>query len=420
MSIKNASVDVAVIGGGPAGLAAALAAKEAGADQVLVIERDFELGGILQQCVHDGFGILKFGERLPGPAYMERYIDAVSQRDIKVMVDSMVLELTSDRTLYVASPIEGLVEVRAKAVVLAMGCRERTRSQIWLPGTRPAGIYTAGTVQRYINMEGILPGHKVVILGSGDVGLIMARRLTLIGTEVEGVYEVMSKPGGLTRNIVQCLEDYNIPLYLSHTVIDIHGEKRLTGVTVAKVDADRRPLPGTERFISCDTLVLSVGLIPENELSYDAGVELHPVTGGPVVDECMATSLPGVFAAGNVVAVFDLVDYVSDIGEIAGRAAARYAAGESNDGPAIKLNPGANVNFVLPQVVHPIHLTEPVAFYLRVKESKESANVFVKSGSALIKQVPQIVVRPPEMVSFVLTPTEISRAGNFDLIVSVE
>lgn len=420
MSIKNVSADVAVIGGGPAGLAAALAAKDAGADQVLVIERDFELGGILQQCVHDGFGILKFKERLPGPAYMERYIDAVSRADIKVLVDSMVLELTSDCTLYVASPAEGLVEVHAKAVVLAMGCRERTRSQIWLPGTRPAGIYTAGTVQRYINMEGILPGRKVVILGSGDVGLIMARRLTLVGAEVEGVYEVMPQPGGLTRNIVQCLEDYNIPLHLSHTITNIHGEKRLTGVTVAKVDANRRPLPETERFVSCDTLVLSVGLIPENELSYDAGVELHPVTGGPVVDESMATSLPGVFAAGNVVAVFDLVDYVSDIGETAGRAAVRFAFGERNDGLVIQVKPGANVNFVLPQMVHPLHLIEPVTFYLRVKESKESAKVFVKSGGTLIKQVPQVVVRPPEMVSFALTPAEIAKAKNCDLVVSVE
>lgn len=420
MSIRSMNVDVAVVGGGPAGLAAALAAKEAGAKKVLVLERDFELGGILQQCVHDGFGLLKFGERLPGPAYMQRYIDAVAQTDVQVMVDSMVLELTPERTLYVASPTEGLLGVQAKAVVLAMGCRERTRSQIWLPGTRPAGIYTAGTVQRYINMEGILPGRRVVILGSGDVGLIMARRLTLEGAEVEGVYEVMSQPGGLTRNIVQCLEDYNIPLYLSHTVIDIHGEKRLTGVTVARVSGDCRPVPGTARFIPCDTLVLSVGLIPENELSREAGVELHPVTGGPVVDESMATNLPGVFAAGNVVAVFDLVDYVSATGEIAGRAAARYAAGELKDGPVLKVIPGTNVNFVLPQAVHPVRTTEPVTFYLRVKEAREPAKVVVRAAGGVIKQVPQMVVRPPEMVSFVLTPAEMTMAGSSDLVVSVE
>ncbi|MDI3522846.1 MAG: hypothetical protein PWP43_1028 [Bacillota bacterium] len=414
------NVDVAVVGGGPAGLAAALAAKEAGAPRVLVLERDFELGGILQQCVHDGFGLLKFGERLPGPAYMQRYIDALAQTDVKVLTDSMVLELTPERTLYVASPAAGLLAVQAGAVVLAMGCRERTRNQIWLPGTRPAGIFTAGAVQRYINMEGILPGRRVVILGSGDVGLIMARRLTLEGAEVEGVYEVMPQPGGLTRNIVQCLEDYNIPLHLSHTVVDIHGEKRLTGVTVAQVGPDRRPVPGTERYIPCDTLVLSVGLIPENELSRGAGVELHPVTGGPVVDESMATGLPGVFAAGNAVAVFDLVDYVSATGEVAGRSAARYAAGELRDGPALAVQPGANVSFVLPQRLHPERVHAGVAFYLRVKESKERAKVVVRAGGEVVKTLLQVVVRPPEMISFTLTAPELARAGAADLVVSVE
>lgn len=414
------NVDVAVVGGGPAGLAAALAAKEAGAPRVLVLERDFELGGILQQCVHDGFGLLRFGERLPGPAYMQRYIDALAQTDVKVLTDSMVLELTPERTLYVASPAAGLLAVQAGAVVLAMGCRERTRNQIWLPGTRPAGIFTAGAVQRYINMEGILPGRRVVILGSGDVGLIMARRLTLEGAEVEGVYEVMPQPGGLTRNIVQCLEDYNIPLHLSHTVVDIHGEKRLTGVTVAQVGPDRRPVPGTERYIPCDTLVLSVGLIPENELSRGAGVELHPVTGGPVVDESMATGLPGVFAAGNAVAVFDLVDYVSATGEVAGRSAARYAAGELRDGPALAVQPGANVSFVLPQRLHPERVHAGVAFYLRVKESKERAKVLVRAGGEVVKTLLQVVVRPPEMISFTLTAPELARAGAADLVVSVE
>lgn len=414
------NVDVAVVGGGPAGLAAALAAKEAGAPRVLVLERDFELGGILQQCVHDGFGLLRFGERLPGPAYMQRYIDALAQTDVKVLTDSMVLELTPERTLYVASPAAGLLAVQAGAVVLAMGCRERTRNQIWLPGTRPAGIFTAGAVQRYINMEGILPGRRVVILGSGDVGLIMARRLTLEGAEVEGVYEVMPQPGGLTRNIVQCLEDYNIPLHLSHTVVDIHGEKRLTGVTVAQVGPDRRPVPGTERYIPCDTLVLSVGLIPENELSRGAGVELHPVTGGPVVDESMATGLPGVFAAGNAVAVFDLVDYVSATGEVAGRSAARYAAGELRDGPALAVQPGANVSFVLPQRLHPERVHAGVAFYLRVKESKERAQVVVRAGGEVVKTLLQVVVRPPEMISFTLTAPELARAGAADLVVSVE
>jgi thioredoxin reductase len=420
VSIENMNVDVAVVGGGPAGLAAALAAKEAGAPRVLVLERDFELGGILQQCVHDGFGLLKFGERLPGPAYMQRYIDALAQTDVKVLTDSMVLELTPERTLYVTSPAAGLLAVQAGAVVLAMGCRERTRNQIWLPGTRPAGIFTAGAVQRYINMEGILPGRRVVILGSGDVGLIMARRLTLEGAEVEGVYEVMPQPGGLTRNIVQCLEDYNIPLHLSHTVVDIHGEKRLTGVTVAQVGPDRRPVPGTERYIPCDTLVLSVGLIPENELSRGAGVELHPVTGGPVVDESMATGLPGVFAAGNAVAVFDLVDYVSATGEVAGRSAARYAAGDLRDGPALAVQPGANVSFVLPQRLHPERVHAGVAFYLRVKESKERAQVVVRAGGEVVKTLLQVVVRPPEMISFTLTASELARAGAADLVVSVE
>ena len=305
------NVDVAVIGGGPAGLAAAIECRKNGVENILVIERDRQLGGILNQCIHPGFGLHVFGEELTGPEYAQRYINMLAETDIKTLTDTMVLSLSPERVIRAVNTVLGVVEIHAKAVVLAMGCRERTRGMLRIPGTRPSGIYTAGTAQRLVNIEGLMPGKNTVILGSGDIGLIMARRMTLEGAKVSGVYEIMPKSGGLKRNIVQCLNDFGIPLYLSHTVTRINGRKRLESVTVSEVGPDMKPIPGTEKIWPCDTLILSVGLIPENELSLQAGVELDPVTRGPVTDENCQTSVPGIFACGNVLQVHDLVDFVS-------------------------------------------------------------------------------------------------------------
>ena len=323
--MKQLQDDIAVIGGGPAGLAAALKAKSLGAGRVVILERDMELGGILQQCIHDGFGIHRFNERLSGAQYAQRFIDELEGSGIDVKLDTIVLELTEDKIIYACNPAEGMLKLQCGAVILAMGCRERTASQVLIYGSRPAGVLTAGAAQRYINMEGYLPGKKAVILGSGDIGLIMARRMTLEGAHVNVVAELMPYAGGLKRNIVQCLDDYGIPLKLSHTVVKIHGKKRVEGVTLAQVDAQARPIPGTEEFYACDTLLLSVGLLPENELSRQAQVSLNPVTNGPLVDENLETDVEGIFACGNVLHVHDLVDFVSEEAMQAGKAAAEYA-----------------------------------------------------------------------------------------------
>ena len=320
--------DVVVIGGGPAGMSAAIAAKEAGAEEVVIIEREPRLSGILQQCIHNGFGLHKFKEELTGPEYGQRYEEMVSRLGITVFTDTMAVDITPERVVTAVNKERGYFAINAGAVVLAMGCREKSRGALSIPGTRPAGVFTAGTAQKLVNIKGYMPGKKIVILGSGDIGLIMARRMTLEGAEVKAVCEIMEDSGGLTRNIVQCLKDFDIPLLLRHTVVEIHGKKRVEGVTVARVDENLKPIPGTEEYIECDTLMLSVGLIPENELSKKAGVEIDPKTRGPVVDENRQTKVPGIFACGNVVKVHELVDFVSDEGEIAGRGAALYAQGK--------------------------------------------------------------------------------------------
>ena len=400
--MKTIQVDLAVIGGGPAGLAATAEAKRQGIQRVVLIERDLELGGILQQCVHDGFGLHRFQRRMSGGQYAEAFIRDVQALDIQVQDNTMVLEITPDKKIYAVNEKEGMLLYECGAIILAMGCRERTRNQVFIYGSRTSGILTAGAVQRYINMEGYLPGRKAVILGSGDIGLIMARRMTLEGMEVEGVYEVMPSPGGLTRNIVQCLEDYNIPLHLSTTVVKTHGRERLTGVTVAKVDENRRPIPGTERYIDCDLLVLAVGLIPENELSRGAGIEIDPRTQGPVVDQDFMTSIDGVFAAGNVVAVFDLVDYVSETGEIAARGAARYLKKQregSAETPVYhQVRAGEGVNFVIPQKVAAGEAQQDMAFYLRVKQPDQNMVLSCRMGEETVSSKKERFVAPPEML----------------------
>ncbi len=385
-------VDVAVIGGGPAGLASAIKASE-NAD-VLLLERGKELGGILQQCIHNGFGNFIFKKMLTGPEYAHRFIKMVKETGIEVMTETTVLQI-NEKKIIATSP-EGLFKINAKAIVLAMGCRERSRAQILIPGTRPAGIYTAGTAQRLINIDGIMPGKRVVILGSGDVGLIMARRFVLEGAEVEGVYEIMPKPGGLMRNVVQCLYDYGIPLHLSHTIIGIKGKRRVEGVTVARVDERMKPIEGTERFIPCDCLILAVGLIPENELSRQIGIEMDDATGGPIVDEGMETSLPGIFACGNVVHVYDLVDDVTVSAEIAGESAAKYANGEIEEKKKIKVLAGKNVRYVVPQILR--GKRNSITFYFRVKEERKNAKIEIFSGDKKIFERKERIMRPAEMV----------------------
>ncbi len=394
--------DVAVIGAGPAGLGAALAAADAGLENVMLIERDLELGGILPQCIHDGFGSIVFKEALSGPEYAQHFIDRVEASNIDVLLDTMVLDLTADRKITAINSHDGVIEIQPKTVILAMGCRERTRHQILIPGFRPAGVITAGAAQRYMNIEGLIPGRSVVILGSGDIGMIMARRFTLEGAKVEGVYEVMDHPGGLTRNVVQCLQDYDIPLHLAHTVTFIHGRKRVEAVSVAEVDADMQPVMETERKIPCDTLMLSVGLIPENELSRKAGIEIDPATSGPVVDERMETSVPGIFACGNVVNVYDLVDYVTQSAEVAGAGAAEYVLqGRERETP-IRVVPGRNVKYVVPQVVSAFD--RDISFYFRVEHPEKAVVTRVSANGDVLSEKKAKMVRPPEMVKAKASP----------------
>jgi len=343
-------VDVAVIGSGPAGLTAAIHAHRSGARRILLLEREEELGGILKQCIHNGFGLEQFKRDYTGPEYAERLIKELEKTGVQCFLNTLVTDLSSNRVITALSPEHGALEIRARSIILAMGCRERTRPSIGIPGTRPAGIFTAGVAQRFVNIDGYLPGKKVVILGSGDIGLIMARRLTLEGARVIGVYEIMSYPGGLRRNIVQCLNDFDIPLHLSHTITQIKGKERVEGVVISKVDDNLHPVEGTEKLVECDTLLLSVGLIPENELSKKAGVELSADTKGPVTTEIMETSVAGIFTCGNVSTVFDLVDYVAQKGATAGAFAARYASGNLvTDGRSVDIVAGENVRLLFPQ-----------------------------------------------------------------------
>ena len=402
-------IDVAVIGGGAAGLAAAIKAKEKGIENIVILERSEELGGILPQCIHTGFGLRYFKENLTGPEYISRFIKKVEDSQIEYKLDTMVLEITPDKKITAVNSIDGLLELRAKAIVLAMGCRERTRGALGIAGTRPAGILTAGTAQRLMDIEGYMPGARLVILGSGDVGLIMARRFVMEGAKVEAVVEILPYASGLNRNVVQCLEDFNIPLLLEHTVTSVHGTDRVEAVTVAKVDVNWRPIQETERTIECDTLILSVGLIPENELSQTAGIVLDPATGGSIVDEYLETSVQGIFGCGNVVHVYDLVDHVTEAGELAGESAARYVLNELPPlRTKITLKAGDNVKSVVPQIISG---DEPVTLHLRVK--KPMRNVKVKMGNLSISKR---VVRPPEMVVINLTEKAIEKLEKKDEI----
>lgn len=400
-------VQLAIIGGGPAGLAAAIAAREKGVEDILIIERDKELGGILNQCIHAGFGLHTFGQELTGPEYAGRFIDRVQQMHIPYLLRTMVLDLSEDRVLTVTGPETGLIQIQAQAVILAMGCRERPRGALNIPGYRPAGIYSAGTAQRLVNMEGFMPGKNVVILGSGDIGLIMARRMTLEGAKVHAVAEVLPYSGGLKRNIVQCLEDFDIPLYLSTTVVDIHGRERLEGVTLARVDENRRPIPGTEQHIPCDTLLLSVGLLPENELSSAAGVRLSGVTGGPEVTDRLATSIPGVFACGNVLHVHDLVDFVSQEAQKAGENAALYLQGARAGSRSVRLEGKNGVRYTVPQSMDPENMDETVTVRFRVAQPYRDAALAAYADGVLLRRIPKRILTPGEMEQFPLHKAEL-------------
>ena len=404
-----------IIGGGPAGLAAAVAAADRGVDpsDMLVLERDSEPGGILNQCIHAGFGLHRFGEELTGPEYSGRYIAMARERGIPILCNAMVLSLTDDRRVTFVSPETGYTTIQAEAVILAMGCRERTRGALSIPGTRPSGVYTAGCAQRYINIEGYRPGHRVVILGSGDIGLIMARRMTLEGAKVLAVCEIMPYSGGLARNIVQCLDDFGIPLKLSHTVVQIHGRDRVEGVTVAAVDEanGRRPIPGTEEYFACDTLLLSVGLIPENELTRGAGIDLDRMTNGASVNQFRETSAPGVYACGNVLHVHDLVDYVSEEADTAGRAAAARILG--NAAPvvrSVKLTTGHGVRYTVPERIDLAEEPEDVRIFFRVTDVYKKVRLVIETGEGeILVNRAKSAVAPGEMESLPIPASKLAQ-----------
>ena len=396
--------DIVIVGGGPAGLAAAASAKRAGNDSILILERDKELGGILNQCIHNGFGLHTFKEELTGPEYAGRFIEQVKELNIEYMLNTMVMDISADKVVTAMNRTDGMFQVQAKAVILAMGCRERARGALNIPGYRPAGIFSAGTAQRLVNMEGYMPGREVVILGSGDIGLIMARRMTLEGAKVKVVAELMPYSGGLKRNIVQCLDDFGIPLKLSHTVVDIEGKERVEGITIAEVDGRGKPIPGTEEHYTCDTLLLSCGLIPENELSRSAGVEMSPITSGPLVNESLETNIEGVFACGNVLHVHDLVDFVSEEAAAAGRNAVKYinqlAEGtKAEAGQEVKIVPVDGVRYTVPVTVNPDRMDDTMIVRFRVGNVYQNRYVAVYLDDERIYHKKRAIMAPGEMES---------------------
>ncbi len=401
-------VDLVIVGGGPAGMSAAVAAYESGVKNLLILERDSHLGGILQQCIHNGFGLHRFGEELTGPEYAWRYEKLVHDYNIPYLTDTMVLDITPDRVVTATNSERGVFTIAAKAVILAMGCRERPRGALNIAGSRPAGIYSAGTAQKYVNLKGYMPGKNVVILGSGDIGLIMARRMTLEGAKVHAVCELMPYSGGLARNIEQCLHDFGIPLRLSHTVVEIHGRERLEGVTIARVDERRRPIAETREYIPCDTLLLSVGLIPENELSKTAGVPLDRVTNGALVDQDRQTEVEGIFACGNVLHVHDLVDFVSEEAEIAGRSAAAYIQGQSAEALDIPLSVDGRVRYTVPQR---ITQKKDVTVFFRVADVYRNVTLKVLDGDRVVLKKKKPKMAPGEMESVTLKPEQLAGAA---------
>ena len=414
--------ELVIIGGGPAGLAAAISAKENGIDDILILERDKELGGILNQCIHNGFGLHTFNEELTGPEYAARFIDKVKELGIEYKLNTMVMDISKEKKVTAMNREDGLFTIDAKAVILAMGCRERPRGALNIPGYRPAGIYSAGTAQRLVNIDGYMPGRKVVILGSGDIGLIMARRMTLEGAKVEVVAEIMPYSGGLKRNIVQCLDDFGIPLKLSHTVVDIEGKDRVKAVTIAKVDDHMKPIPGTEIRYECDTLLLSVGLLPENELSRTSGVELSPIHRGPVVNDSLETNVEGIFACGNVLHVHDLVDFVSKEAAQAGKSAASYIKnGEKKDVRVIPINAIEGVRYSVPEFIRPEEMEETVTVRFRVGGVYKKCAVATYFGDKLISKRKKPIMAPGEMEQVIIKKSELLEAGDIkDITIKIE
>ena len=410
--------DLVIIGGGPAGMAAAVAAYDAGLRDILILERDVGLGGILRQCIHNGFGLHRFGEELTGPEYAYRYELQVKEREIPFKLNTMVLDITSDKIITAMNSDEGMFQIKAGAIILSMGCRERPKGALNIAGKRPSGIFTAGTAQKFVNIDGYMPGKKVVILGSGDIGLIMARRMTLEGAKVEAVCELMPYSGGLARNIEQCLNDFNIPLMLSHTVVEIHGSERVEGVTIAEVDKNRKPIADTRRFIECDTLLLSCGLIPENELTKSAGISIDRITNGAVVDQNRQTAIEGIYACGNVLHVHDLVDYVSEEAEIAGRAAAEYLKVGAKTDIDITLVADGKIRYTVPQRI--TSKEKDVTVYFRVSDVYRGARIVVKDGDKVLISKKKQKVAPGEMETVTLSAKMLEELGSNSLFFGLE